>query len=167
MLQKWNQCGHKFKEEDAGELRADINSLLRRAQVPKPNLSKHESIGLAQLKKDKDRVVLTADKGVAIVVMEKEDYTQKAESLLAQPAYRTIDRDPTRKIKAKLINTLRKIKKDANIGEGMYKTMYPTGCMPQHFIAYQKSIKHVPPLGQLYQVGVQLHMGLPKSLQRC
>ena len=47
-----------------------------------------------------------------MVVMDKEDYIQKAESLLVQPAYRTIDRDPTSKIKAKLINTLRKIKKD-------------------------------------------------------
>ena len=80
--------------------------------MPKPNLSKQESIGLAQIKKDKDRVVLTADKGVAMVVMDKEDCIQKAESLLPQPAYSTIDRDPTRKIKAKLINTLRKIKKD-------------------------------------------------------
>ena len=63
--------------------------------------------------------------------MDKGHYIQKAESLLAQPAHSTIDRDPTIKIKAKLINTLRKIKKDINIGEGMYKTMYPTGCMPQ------------------------------------
>ena len=37
----------KLKEDDAEELRADINSLLRRVQVPKPNLSKQESIGLA------------------------------------------------------------------------------------------------------------------------
>ena len=76
----------KLKEEDAGEIKADINSLLIRLQVPKPSLSKQESIGLAQLKKDNDRVVLTADKGVAMVVMDREDYIQKAESLLAQPA---------------------------------------------------------------------------------
>ena len=42
---------HKLKEEDAEELRADVNSLFRRSQVPKPNLTKQESIGLAQLKK--------------------------------------------------------------------------------------------------------------------
>ena len=110
---------HKLKEEDAGELRADINSLLRRTQVPKSNLTKQESVGLAQLKKDKDRVVLTADKGVSMVVMDKEDYIKNAESLLVQPAYRTIDRDPTSKIKSKLITKLRKIKKDTNKDEGM------------------------------------------------
>ena len=102
----------KLKEEDTRELRADINSILRRSQVPKPNLLKPESIELAKLKKDKDRVALTANKGVAMVVMDREDYMQKAESPLVQPTYRTIDRDPTSKIKAKLINTLRKIKKD-------------------------------------------------------
>ena len=73
----------KLKEEDAGELRANISSLLRRVQVPKSNLTKQESIGLAKLEKDKDRVVLTADKGVVMIVMDKEDYISKAESLLA------------------------------------------------------------------------------------
>ena len=100
---------HKLKEEDAGELRADVNSLLRRAQIPKSNLTKQESIGLAQLKKD--RVVVTADKAVAMVVIDKENYIKKAESLLVQLAYRTIDRDPTSKIKAKLVTTFSKIKK--------------------------------------------------------
>ena len=59
----------RLKDEDAMELRADINSLLRKAKTPKPNLSKEERKGLSQLKKDKDKVVLTANKGVAMVVM--------------------------------------------------------------------------------------------------
>ena len=73
---------------------------LQEHKYPNQTITKQESIGLAQLKKDKDRVVLTADKGVAMVVMDKEDYIKKAESLLAQPAYRTIDRDLTSKIKS-------------------------------------------------------------------
>ena len=39
----------KLKEEDAMELRVDVNSLLRRAKVPKANLTKQEKIGLSQL----------------------------------------------------------------------------------------------------------------------
>ena len=46
------------------------------------NLTKEEIKGLAQLKKDKDRLMLTAGKGVAIAFMDKEDYIQKADSLL-------------------------------------------------------------------------------------
>ena len=65
-----------------------------------------------------------------MVVLDKEDYIKKPESLLAQPAYRTTDRDPTSQIMTKLINKLRKIKKDTNMDDGTYKTMYPTGCIP-------------------------------------
>ena len=101
------------------ELRADINSILRKAKVPKSNLTSQEKIGLSQLKKDKERLILTADKGVAMVIMDKEDYNNKGQVLLAQPAYRSIPRDPTNKIKAQLITKLRKIKKETNLDEGM------------------------------------------------
>ena len=117
----------KLRDQDTQELRADINSLLRRSHTPKPNLTREERRGLAQLKKDKDRLFLTADKGVALVVMDKEDYIQKAEVLLAQLAYKSKDRGPTNKIKARLITKLRTIKKDTRLDEGTYKIMYPTG----------------------------------------
>ena len=48
-----------------------------------------------------------------------------------QPAYRTLDRDPINKLKAKLITTPRRIKREAGIDEVMYKIMYPTGCTPK------------------------------------
>ena len=48
---------------------------------------------------------------MAMVVMDKEDYIQKAESLFVQLAYKTIDSDPTSQIKARLITTLRRIKR--------------------------------------------------------
>ena len=38
---------------------------LGKGKAPKPNLNKQERIGLTQLKKDQDRVILTADKGMA------------------------------------------------------------------------------------------------------
>ena len=66
----------KLKEEDAMELRPNINPLLMKAQAPKPNLTREERLGLAQLKNDKDRVILTADKRVVMVVMDREDSNQ-------------------------------------------------------------------------------------------
>ena len=135
-----------LKEEDAMELRADINSLLRRAKVPKDNLSKQERIGLSQFKKDKDRIILTVDKGVAMVVMDREDYNNKAQELLNSPAYRSLPRDPTNKIKAQLITKLRKIKKDSNLDEGTYRAMYPTGCVPPKFYGLPKIHKTGNPL---------------------
>ena len=138
----------KLKEEDAMELRTDMNSLLRKGKVPKPNLTKQERIGLAQLKKDQDRVILTADKGVVLVAMDKEEYISKVQELLSQLAYKEIPKDPTNKIKAQLITTLRRIKKERNLDEGMYKAMKVCIrlCILQvvshlSFMGYQKFIK--------------------------
>ena len=95
---------------------------------------------------DKDRVVLIADKGVAMVVMDKQECINKAEELLAQLAYRTIAKDPTNKIKAQLITKLRRIKRDNNLDEGTYKAMYPTSCIPPKFYGLPKIHKTGNPL---------------------
>ena len=57
-------------------------------------------------------MVLTGDKGVAMVVMDRKDkYTDKAQLLLADTTtYKTITKDPTNKLKNKLFQTLRDIK---------------------------------------------------------
>ena len=40
---------------------------------------------------------------MAMVVMDKEDYINKAKELLGQQVYKKLDKDPTHRIKAKLI----------------------------------------------------------------
>ena len=60
-----------------------------------------------------------------MIVMARKDYIEKATNLLAQPAYRTIDRDPTNKHKAKLITLLMKINRKPGLEDGIYKYMYP------------------------------------------
>ena len=160
-----SMCG-KLKEEDAMALRTDINASLRKAKAPKPNLTKEERRGLAQLKKDKDRVVLIADKGVAMVVMDKQEYIQKAEELLAQLAYRTILKDTTNKIKAQLITKLRRIKRDNNLDEGMYKATYPTGCIPPKFYGLPKIHKTSNPLRPIVSSRGSVIMEWPRLLAK-
>ena len=70
---------------------------------PNSNISKAEAQAVGELKRDKDRLVLTADKGVAMIIMDRQDYINKSNNLSAQPTYRAIPSDPTNKIKAKLI----------------------------------------------------------------
>ena len=156
-------CG-KLKEDDAMVLRTDINALLRKAKIPKPKLTKEERIGLTQLKKDKGRVVLTADKGVALVVMDKQDYISKAEALLTTPAYKTIPRTPTNKLKAQLITKLRRIKREDNLDEGMYKVMYPTSCIPPKFYELPKIHKAGNPLRPIISSRGSDPYGVAKSL---
>ena len=154
----------KLSNQDAEELRVDINGLLTHA--PKPNLTKEEIKALGELKRDNDRTILTADKGVAMVVLDKKDYLVKAEELLAQPAYRTTERDPTNKLKAKLITILRKIKRDTGMEDKLYKAMYPTGCTPPKFYGLIKIHKTGTPLRPIVLGRAQSPVEWQKSLLR-
>ena len=66
-------------------------------------------------------MVLTADKGMALVVMNTEDYKKKAEELLNQKTCRAMASDPTMRLKNKLITLLKSIKAKNNT----------KGCTPQ------------------------------------
>ena len=52
-------------------------------------------------------MVLTVDKGVAMVVMDRKKYLDTVDGLLAQLVYKPITSDPTNKLKAKLIQKLK------------------------------------------------------------
>ena len=67
---------------NAEELRAEIRGALRHAHNPRRNISKEEAQALAELRKDHSRVILTVDKGVALVVMDRTEYNSKALKLL-------------------------------------------------------------------------------------
>ena len=82
---------------------------------------------------DRDCIVLTADKGVAMVIMDRQDYISKANNLLSQNTYKTIKWDPTNTIKYKLITILKRVKNQTGLSNQTYKTMYPMGCVPPKF----------------------------------
>ena len=69
--------------------------------------------------------MITADKGVSLVIMNKEDYNKKALELLDQLTYKTITTDPTIKYKNKLISLLKTIKTEGSIDDVTYKKLYP------------------------------------------
>ena len=128
----------KLTEQDVQELRAEVNIILRKAKPPKSNISREEKKALKEVREGQDRMVLTAYKGVALVVMDRKEYQDKVEGLLATLAYRTIKADPTNKLKAQLIQKLRRIKRETNMGEGMYRSMYPTSCTVPKFYGLPK-----------------------------
>ena len=97
----------KLSQQDTEELGANINWVLRASHPPKPNLTEAQNLVIRELKKDRDHIVLTADKGVAMVIMDRQDYISKANNLLSQNTYRSISQDPTNTIKNKLITFLK------------------------------------------------------------
>ena len=134
-------------DQNAQELRSEVNILLRRAKPPKSNISREEKKVLKELREDQDRMVLTADKGVALVVMDRKDYQDKIEGLLATPAYRTITMDPVNRLKAQLIQKLRRIKRETNTRKVCIGPCTLPVAQPPSFMVYLKSIKQAPPLG--------------------
>ena len=128
------------------ELRGEIKALLKKISTSRPNITKEEHQALRKLKKDENRMVLTADKGVSLVVLDKEDYTQKTEELLHQPNYKTLTSDPTTKHKNKLIALLKTIKAQGGMDDRLYKKLYPTGVSSPKFYGLPKVHKEGIPL---------------------
>ena len=91
-------------------------------------------------------MVLTADKGVSIVVIDKEKYIRKAEELLRQPTYKPIPTHSTNKYKNKLISLLKNIKTEGGMDEVTYRRLYPTGASPPKFYGLPKVHKTGMPL---------------------
>ena len=111
-------------------------------------------------------MVLTVDKGVALVVIDKEEYIQKAHSLLDQLAYKTIDRDPTNRIKTKVIQILRRLKRETRIDEGMYKAMYPTSYITPKSYGLPKIHKTGTPLRPIVSTRSSVTYGVAKVLAK-
>ena len=59
------------------ELRGQIKQMLKNPTPPKPNISKEEAQALKGLRRDQGKVILTTNKGVSMLVMEKNEYIKK------------------------------------------------------------------------------------------
>ena len=137
----------QLQQGKAEELRGEIKAIIKKTPPPKLDITKEEHQALRQLKKDENRMVLTADKGVSLAVLDKEDYIQKAEELLQQqPNYKILPSDPTTKHKNKLIALLKAIKTDGGINDSLYKKLYPTGASSPKFYGLPKVHKEGIPL---------------------
>ena len=95
------------------------------------------------------------DKGVEMVIMDKQEYTDKAIGLLSDTnTYRTILKDPTNKLKNKLICILKDIKQTGGLKDSTYCKGYPTSAVHPKFCGLQKSTKLAPPKTHSVQQGI-------------
>ena len=140
-----NACT-KLGEGKAEEFRVQVKSAIQKIKPPRSNITRGERRAISELKKDESRMILTADKGVALVVLNTEDYIKKAEDLLNQNTYRVLTTDPTMRLKNKMINLLKSIKSKGGISEELYKRLYPTGAGSPKFYGLPKIHKPGMPL---------------------
>ena len=68
-----------------------------------------------------------------MVIMDRQDYVNQSNQLLAQPVYRAVPRDPTNKINTQLNDIFKRIKSQTWLDNNTYKAMYPSGCRAPKF----------------------------------
>ena len=99
-----------------------------------------------------------------MVVMDKQDYINKANQLLNQNTYKVISKDPTNMIK--ILNILKGIKTKTELGINTYKSMYPTGYVPPKFYGLPKIHKPDTPLRPIVSSCGSVTYGVAKELAK-
>ena len=101
-----------------------------------------------------------------MVIMNRQDYIDKANSLLNQNTYKSIPRDPTNTIKNKLISILKGVQNQTGLDSNTYKSMYPTGCVPPKFYDLPKIHKPDTPLRLIVSTSGSVTYGVAKELAK-
>ena len=92
--------------------------------------------------------------GVAMVIMDQHDCTNKAQALLQDTnTYKIINKDPTNRFKNKLKQTIRDIKQTGGLNNIKYKQLYPTSAVPPKFYGLPKIHKVGTPLRPIVSIG--------------
>ena len=99
-----------------------------------------------------------------MVIMDRQGYINKANSLLNQKTYRSIPWDPTNTIKNKLISILKRVKNQTGLDSLTNKSMYPTGCVPPRFYGLPKIHKPDSPLRPIVSSCGSVTYGVAREL---
>ena len=92
----------------AEEARQETVRIIKTSSRPRDNLTRAERAALKTLKKNTNLTILQADKGNATMVLNTVDYKQKITSLLEDPSYRRLARNPTDSTERKTTLLLKK-----------------------------------------------------------
>ena len=101
-----------------------------------------------------------------MVIMDRQDYINKANHLLNQNTYRSIAKDPSSSIKNKLIKIFKRVKNQTGLDSNTYKPMYPTGCVPTKFYGLPKIHKPDTPLRPIVSSCGSVTYGVAKELSK-
>ncbi|XP_072028434.1 uncharacterized protein [Amphiura filiformis] len=98
------------------ELRQRISSTLRNSKPPPSNLTKEERAALNDLEKDKSIIIVPADKGKCVCVLNETDYRNKCSELLSDNnTYKRIGYNPTSGYRKKVCQFVNKLETDGAI----------------------------------------------------
>jgi len=125
--------------EKAEEARQETVRILKNSSRPRDNLKRTERAALKTINDNVNLTILPADKGNATVVLNTSDYKLKISSLLQDPAYRKLTKDPTDSIERKTTALLKK----SSLTEETRRQMGPAGSRPPRLYGLPKMHKEV------------------------
>jgi hypothetical protein len=125
----------------AEEARQETVRIIKSSSRPRNNTMRAEREALRTLKNNTDLTILPADKGNATVILNTADCKQIT-SLLEDPAYRRLTRDPTDSTERRTALLLKK----STLTEDICKQLHPSGSRPPRLYGLPKIHKEGVPL---------------------
>ena len=76
-------------------LRNEVLGILKSVKPAKSNITPEERKALKEIQKNEDLMLLPADKGRAVVLLDTKEYEEKVKAMLSDPkTYRVLDHGP-------------------------------------------------------------------------
>lgn len=124
----------------------DIITTFEKRLPVRSNLGSDEREALKSLSEDSGIVIKPADKGGAVVILNKNDYLKEGQRQLTDKTfYRKLAADPTIQFEAEIIDALKSLLDDGKITHAMYKLMVPHNSKPGRFYLLPKIHKENNP----------------------
>ena len=105
-----------------------------------------ETTALNNLVKAYDVVIVPADKGNAVVLLDLDDYVQKAKDLIDQPPFQRVKKDPTKCVEDKINRHLWQLHQQGAIDRCLYNRLHASSCPLPRFYGRLKIHKPSKPL---------------------
>ena len=90
-------CAYHVEKEEAERARAAVANVIKHTKLPKANIRKEEWEAVSNLEKDKNIIVLEADKGNVTVVMDVAGYKEKAMEVIGKEPFKVLTKYPTKR----------------------------------------------------------------------
>ena len=99
-------------------IKHDVTDMINKPNHLKSNLTNEERDGIASLKKRKDVLIQSADKGGKVVVMDRQQYIKMCEEDLSNKEYyEELSSDPTKEYVNEIVNTIKDLRKEEMLTE--------------------------------------------------
>ena len=136
-----------LKNDVASNICVQITEVLRRAKLPRSNLTKNMKDAVRNLRADISIHILKADKVNATVVLDRAEYDNKVLAPLNTQTYKELKSDPTAKIERKICSKLSDLKKSDNMfSQKVYDHLRPSATVCPKFYGLPKIHKPDVPL---------------------